>query len=109
MSYLLNEVVLHHFWISVAGITLWFIVFWSIEKSRNENGFSTRKWLNRNYDEMMVSMVVALTAIVWEEEVMQLLADVFDYQIEFQNYHYFLIGPATDGLIKAVKLLKSKG
>ena len=58
---------------------------------------------------MLVTMVVALTAIVWDDEVKELIVDIFDYDIEFKNYTYFLIGPATDALIKAVKLYKKNG
>lgn len=109
MDFFLNKVVLHHFWLVLYGIIGWWLILWSIAKSRhdNKNGrFVFKHWWRKYYDEFVVTLFVGLSFIIFDDEIKELIKDITDYDLEYQEYHYLLAAPVTDIFYKLVSIWK---
>lgn len=105
MSGFYEYVVMHHFWLVMYGIIGYFLILWTIAKSRAQGHFKASKWWRHNYDEIIVTIFIGLSFIIFDDEVEEILKD-FGYIIDFKTYHYLMAGPVTDLLIKTVYLFK---
>lgn len=109
MDYFISEVLGHHFYLVFYGIIVYWLILWSIAKSREDskNGnFDFRRWFKRNYDEIILTCFIGMSFIIWDDEIEELVIEGMKYDLDFKTYHYFFAGPFSDLLIKFVKLAK---
>jgi len=104
-----KEILQHPFYMALYATILWFVLLWSWAKNRAENGFDSRLWWRRNYDDILLTLMVGFALVIWDDEILDMVNDEFTKQHrEFSRWMYMLPGPITSILYKIVTKLFSK-
>ena len=105
----IKEILQHPFYMAGYATFLWFVLMWSWEKNRSENGFDSLAWWRRNYDDILVTLLVGFALVIWDDEILDMVNDeLTDNPREFSRWMYMLPGPVTAIGYKIMTKLFSK-
>ena len=97
------ELYIHEpFAMMVAGLIFWFLLGWS--RGRNKGKWKKVGFWHDQKDEMAVSFVGGLIFIVWDQQVLNVIAFFLKKAtlmnestvLSMQVYYYFLVGPIIE-------------
>jgi hypothetical protein len=85
------------------GVFAWFILKWSVARNKGGNGkaFSNSEWWHKEYDDILVSVVIGMGMVIYDDEFLRIWNDyVAKDPVIFNKYLYLLPGPITNIIYK---------